>query len=92
MNARHETGDDWPALAASGRWRVIRCRDDIQFIVQRKAAPGGERPWRGVAYVVDPAALGVVLDRVSPGIPAADRAGIFRGLAAIYDRLQEKAV
>ena len=34
-----ETADQYPnVVAASGRWRIIRCRDDIQFIVQRRAA------------------------------------------------------
>lgn len=69
-----ETADNYPhTLAMSGRWRIVRCKDDLQYIVQRREATGsGKWPWRAVAYVCDLAALPGVLQRRSLGIPAQD--------------------
>ena len=33
----------------SNRWRIIRCKDDIQFIVQQFKRP----PWRSESYHVE---------------------------------------
>ncbi len=71
-----ESDDDYPSLARSGRWRIIRCRDDIQWIVQRDARRGCAgrdlRPWRGVAYVVNDRFLHSVISRPSMGVPQSD--------------------
>ncbi len=75
-----ETDDEYPSLAWSGRWRVIRCRDDIQWIVQRDARRGCAgrdlRPWRGVAYVASDRFLREVISRPSLGIPRDDLAAL----------------
>lgn len=69
----HETADEYArVLAASGRWRVIRCRDDLQFIVQKRRGRTRARPWQAVAYVLSARALGPVLHRPSLCIPADD--------------------
>ncbi len=68
-----ETDDDYPSIARSGRWRIIRCRDDIQWIVQRDRRRGCAgrdlRPWRGVAYVASDRFLTSVTSRPSLGVP-----------------------
>ena len=73
---RQETADDYKrVLAASSLWRVIRCRDDRQWIVQRRAAARSRR-WKAVAYIYARAALGHTLQRPSLGLPADDRAAL----------------
>jgi hypothetical protein len=46
-----EKHPDYPSLWQSicGKWRVIRCRDDIQFIVQQYKSP----KWRSESYHVE---------------------------------------
>jgi len=45
-----ECRDDYPALVyLSERLRVIKCRDGIQWVLQRKRSNGKNR-WRGVAF------------------------------------------
>ncbi len=65
-----EASDGYPAVAASGRWRVVRCQSDIQLIVQYRQAGSAKWPWRAVAYVGSEMALPGVLQRPSLGIPA----------------------
>lgn len=48
-----ETDDAYVAVVAklSDRWRVIRCRDDIQWILQRRKGWTGAAPrWTGDSY------------------------------------------
>ena len=47
-----ETADGYGRVIAqlSPDWRVILCRDAIQWIIQRRKKGGAERPWRGVHY------------------------------------------
>lgn len=47
-----ETSDDTDKLVATlaPGWRVIECRDALQWIVQRRKRGGAERPWRAVHY------------------------------------------
>ena len=76
-----ETGDDYTrVLVRSSRWRVVRCKDNLQFIIQRRR--GGTRPrrWEAQAYVLDAKALGPVLHRRSLGIRSEDAAAISSGL------------
>ncbi|MCR9151252.1 MAG: hypothetical protein NXH83_13845 [Rhodobacteraceae bacterium] len=48
----HETADDYVGTVAqlNATWRVIVCRDGIQWILQRRKNGGAERPWRSVHY------------------------------------------
>lgn len=48
----HETADAWGAIIAypAAGWRVIVCRDRLQWILQRRKNGGAERPWRAVGY------------------------------------------
>ncbi|RMD92993.1 MAG: hypothetical protein D6811_05850 [Alphaproteobacteria bacterium] len=79
--AGHETSDRYArALATSGRWRVIRCKDDLQFIVQRRRGGSRKWPWEAVAYVLSARALPPVLQRPSLGIPADDLARLTAAL------------
>ena|SRR5437868_1950169 len=48
-----ETADDYPHIVMlSPNWRVIRCADGLQWILQRRGSP--EKPrrddWRGRSY------------------------------------------
>jgi hypothetical protein len=47
-----ETADDYLRTVAnlSASWRVIECRDSIQWILQRRKKGGAERPWHAVGY------------------------------------------
>ncbi len=82
-----ETADDYDrVLIASGRYRIIRCKDDIQFIIQRRRpnggpSGGGEFPWKPLAYVMLKRELPMVLERPSLGIPAGDLAVLLAGLS-----------
>lgn len=48
----HETSDAYARALArlSDRWRVVACKDELQWIVQRRKEGGAERPWRAAAY------------------------------------------
>ncbi len=85
-----ESEDGYPSIARSGRWRIIRCRDDIQWIVQRdeRRGPGGRAayPWRGVAYIVNDRFLREVISRPSLGIPRDDLAALLI-LAALPENI-----
>jgi len=52
--ARRETGDDYPrVICMSDRFRLIVCRDNIQWIVQAKVEPTKPRAttrWKAVKY------------------------------------------
>ncbi len=47
-----ETADAYSGVVAHlcARHRVIHCKDDIQWVFQRRKKGGAERPWRGVGY------------------------------------------
>ena len=49
--SHRERDDAYRSVVAqlAPRWRVIACRDGIQWILQRKEASHGG-PWRGVSY------------------------------------------
>lgn len=82
MAAHQETADDYGRiLAVSGRWRVVRCTDDLQFIVQERRGGARPRRWVAQAYVLNEPALGPVLERPSMGIPAVDRAALLAALS-----------
>ena len=47
-----ETSDDYGGVVAqlSPEWRVIVCRDGLQWVLQRRKNGGAERPWRARHY------------------------------------------
>ena len=48
-----ETSEEYPRVVVSlnRRWRVIECRDRVQWILQRRAkAEPHPRPWEGRSY------------------------------------------
>jgi len=76
-----ETADDYAGtLVEFGGWRIVRCKDDIQWIVQKDRRRGtprfDARPWVAVAYLLDERFLAAVISRpslraglwMSPGI------------------------
>ncbi|SDJ15143.1 hypothetical protein SAMN05421850_10978 [Lutimaribacter saemankumensis] len=48
----HETSDHFAGVIARlcSRHRVIVCRDNTQWILQRRKKGGAERPWRSLQY------------------------------------------
>ncbi len=47
-----ERDDDYRAIIHQHEnWRVIVCKDSIQWIIQRAKKVGTERRWHGVSYV-----------------------------------------
>ena len=48
----HETADDYVGTLArlNATWRVIVCRDGIQWILQRRKEGGGDWPRRAMHY------------------------------------------
>ena len=56
--SRIETADDYFRVIArlNPRWRVIECRDGIQWILQRRGSPEKARrdDWRGRSYCPHP--------------------------------------
>ncbi|MEO4043636.1 hypothetical protein AAFN47_18725 [Hoeflea sp. CAU 1731] len=81
---RKESGDDYtPVIHQHGKYRVIVCRDHLQWILQRrKGGPGSE--WRGISYCrtsasliskwsrltgeIDPPALDCLPSRIEGGL------------------------
>jgi hypothetical protein len=56
----HETSDDYIKVVAclKENWRVIVCKDNIQWILQRRDAERSGSPrWRGVSYHCERKAL-----------------------------------
>jgi len=59
-----ESDDRYPSVCSwsvqtgktTAHWRVIRCRDDLQWIVQRKMGVGSKQ-WRGHSYHTAPDSL-----------------------------------
>ena len=73
MNAR-ETADDYAGtLVEFGGWRIVRCKDDIQWIVQKDRRRGTSqfdaRPWVAVAYLLNERFLITVISRPSLRAP-----------------------
>ena len=52
LASHHETADDYVGVIARlcHRHRVIVCKDNTQWILQRRKNGGAKRPWRGVGY------------------------------------------
>lgn len=59
MTGGHETSDGYGGIVVqlSPRWRVVLCRDGIQWIVQHRKSGGAERPWRAQRYFATRQAL-----------------------------------
>ncbi len=70
---QHETSDGYVNVIArlNDRWRVIVCRDAVQFVIQWREKGTAERPWRGKHYCRTRAALirlcGASCGRLDPG-------------------------
>ena len=47
-----ETSDDYPKVVfhINARWRVIECRDSVQWILQKRTNKAGEGKWYGKSY------------------------------------------
>lgn len=50
--AHSETADAYGRVVAQigSRERIIRCKDDIQFIAQRREKGTAKRPWRSFSH------------------------------------------
>lgn len=58
VTPRHpESHPEYPALMTLGEHRVIRCRDGIQFILQRSRTRGGSIEWKNLRFCVTRKAL-----------------------------------
>ena len=55
-----EKHPDYPSLWQSicGKWRVIRCRDDLQYIVQRYR--NAKKGWEGKSFHVDSSSINLI--------------------------------
>ncbi|MEO1724053.1 MAG: hypothetical protein AAFR84_16820 [Pseudomonadota bacterium] len=82
-SSRHETAyKSALCFGRSGLHRVIRCSDDLQYVVQERTGTG-RWPWRAQAYVISAAQLPAVLQRPSLGIPSENVAALFDQLAGV---------
>ena len=56
-NPSHRERDDnyqGVIVQLAPRWRIIECRDAIQWIIQKRSAePSHSGEWRGVSYLTD---------------------------------------
>ena len=53
-----ERDDNYHAVIhCDGNWRIIICKDRIQWIIQRGKKTGTERRWRGDSYITCKMAL-----------------------------------
>ena len=60
MASHRESDDDYARVVArlDDRWRVIVCRDDLQWILQRRDGErAGRARWTGVGYFLTREAL-----------------------------------
>lgn len=64
-------------------WRVIRCKDDLQWILQRRKKGGAERPWRAVGFYLTRDAL----LRASASASARIDPAALAALAALPERI-----
>jgi hypothetical protein len=86
-----EESDGYPGIVAvlTNRWRVIVCRDGLQWILQRRKAVAGDPIWQGRSYCTTRVALlRCVVENVI-GVPAA--AGDAQQLARLHGTLCDHA-
>jgi len=78
-----ETSDDYTrVIVRSNLWRVVRCKSDMQYIVQRRTKlADAKTPWVGVAFILNESWLPAVILRPSEGIPPDDAAALIAGLS-----------
>jgi len=93
MNIR-ETADDYAYIVAvlNEGWRIIECRDRIQWILQRRGSPERLRrdDWRGRSYCQTSEAL-LRCTRLHAGAGAVD-ASASRVLASLPERFCENVI
>lgn len=83
VTSRRESADDYPNIVArlNNDWRVIVCRDGIQWILQRRnsAKTIAKPDWRGVSYCrARDALIRCVAEKISEQIT-------FEGKEALFD-------
>jgi hypothetical protein len=84
VRARQERSDNYPCIARlNDRWRVIRCADDVQWILQRRKGV----LWFGNSYHRDRA---VLLQRIAERCGAVD-AGALDVIRALPEWYEEGA-
>ena len=86
-----EESDNYPVVVAvlTDRWRVIVCRDGLQWILQRRKAVVGDPVWQGRSYCSSrDALLRCVVEHVT-GTPAAT--GDAQQVARLHRNLREHA-
>ncbi|WP_171125268.1 MULTISPECIES: hypothetical protein [unclassified Ruegeria] len=54
-----------------GIHRIIRCRDNIQWIVQQRTSPNGKRPWSSLAFCATKRGLEIATNALDLGNPIA---------------------
>jgi hypothetical protein len=81
----HETADCYSGVVVrlSEGWRVIRCKDYLQWILQRRKKGGAERPWRAVGFYLTRDAL----LRASASASARIDPAALAALAALPERI-----
>jgi hypothetical protein len=72
----HETSNDYAAVVTklTDKLRVITCKDDLQWILQKRVGGGAKRPWRAKGYFTNLKALTRV--SASLGAPTASLDGL----------------
>lgn len=67
-----ETADNYARVVTyfGDGLRVIECRDQIRWIIQRRKRGGAERPWRGVHYCTTQKALVRLCTAENPALPS----------------------
>lgn len=74
--SHQESSDDYSRIVVmlDPRWRVIECRDRIQWIIQRREKSRDKGHWRGVRYCTTRKALkrdaGALISPLSPSAVA----------------------
>ena len=90
--SRLETSDDYAGIVAqlNPDWRVVECRDRLQWVLQRRGSPKMSRrdDWRGRSFCRASEAL-IRCAREYAGAIGKTAAAI---LAALPDRLEESNV
>ena len=77
LGAHHETADEYTRVVCllADRWRVVVCKDNDQWIIQRHENGTAKRPWRGVSYHRTKKALvercGALCGQIDPAAMAA---------------------
>lgn len=83
--SHHESAADYTHIVAclNDRYRVIRCKDDLQWIIQKRDGFRiGQPRWEGRSYCVEPATVNRLVLKHCGIVDAAE-------LATVHDLLLE---